>query len=324
MADEIEAGHLRALLVAGGNPLTALPAPERTRRAFEKLDALAVLDVVENEMTAIATHVLPVGHQLERADVTLRERASYTPAVMPMGADRRPAWWVHAQLGKRLELDVLDGLDPDSADDDAVLRLLIENFNGASNVIKVDTSRATVRKASTDEVLARLVSAGPHGLRAEPRFGWVHERALPDGRWRLAPPVMIGRLPGLLDDHEGAGMRLVSRRHARRVNSAAYAVPELAERELPVAVLHPADAARLEITEGMRVTVSTDAGKVQATAHLDGNIRTGAVSLTHGWVGKNVNDLIGRYDVDPLTGQPRMSAIAVNVAPAPEPDDGSG
>jgi anaerobic selenocysteine-containing dehydrogenase len=307
--------------VAGGNPLTALPAPERTRRAFEKLDALAVLDVVENEMTSIATHVLPVGHQLERADVTLRERASYTPAVMPLGADRRPAWWVHAQLGRRLHLDVLDGLDPDAADDDAVLRLLIDNFNGASNVIKVDTSGATVRKTSTEAVLSRLVAAGPHGLRAEPRFGWVHDRALPGGRWRLAPPVMIGRLPGLVDDHQGAGMRLVSRRQSRRVNSAAYAVPELAERELPVAVLHPADATGLGITEGMRVSVSTAAGQVQAAAHLDDNMRTGAVSLTHGRVGKNVNDLIGRHEVDPLTGQPRMSGIAVTVAAAPEPGD---
>ncbi len=34
MAGEIEAGHLRALLVVAGNPLVAFPQPERLRRAF--------------------------------------------------------------------------------------------------------------------------------------------------------------------------------------------------------------------------------------------------------------------------------------------------
>jgi hypothetical protein len=47
MVDEIESGNLRVLVVFGGNPLSAFPDASRTRRAFERLDALIVLDVIE-------------------------------------------------------------------------------------------------------------------------------------------------------------------------------------------------------------------------------------------------------------------------------------
>ena len=120
LADEIERGPLRVLLVAGGNPLTALPDPARTRAAFARLDALVVLDVVRSELTEAATHVLPVTGQLERADVSMLENVSYangtqyTPSVVAAGADRRPAWWVLAQLARRLDMDVLGGVHPDS------------------------------------------------------------------------------------------------------------------------------------------------------------------------------------------------------------------
>ena len=71
MVDEIEAGHLRALVVTGGNPLTAFPEPDRVRAALSSLDVLAVIDVMHNELCSLATHVLPATGQLERADLSL-------------------------------------------------------------------------------------------------------------------------------------------------------------------------------------------------------------------------------------------------------------
>ena len=129
MADEIRAGHLRALVVAGGSPLTAFPDPDGIRAALDGLDTLAVLDVVATPLTAMATHVLPVTGQLERADLSMLENVAfgngttYTSAVVPTEAERRPAWWVLAQLARRLGIDALGGArDPDSLTDDDVLR----------------------------------------------------------------------------------------------------------------------------------------------------------------------------------------------------------
>ena len=71
MVDEITSGRLRALVVVGANPITAFPDPERTRAALATLDTLAVLDVVDSELVGLATHVLPMTGQLERADLSM-------------------------------------------------------------------------------------------------------------------------------------------------------------------------------------------------------------------------------------------------------------
>ena len=91
LADEIEAGHLRVLVVTGGNPLTAFPEPERLRAALARLDALVVVDVAENELTDLATHVLPATGQLERADLTMASALSVRSAVQstPRGGGGR-------------------------------------------------------------------------------------------------------------------------------------------------------------------------------------------------------------------------------------------
>ena len=316
MADEIEAGHLRALLVAGANPLTALPDPSRTIDALRKLEVLAVMDVMNTELTAMATHVLPVAHQLERADITLRDRGSYTPAVMPIGHDRRPGWWVHAQVARRLGLDILDGVDPDTATDDDVLRQLVANFSGAGTVMKVDSDDAATPRVTASDTFDRLVAAGPHGLMAETRRGWVHERALPGGQWRVAPPVLVARLPQLLTEIDPTGLRLVSRRLSRRVNSARLTRPQHDSLDPPDVVLNPRDGERFGIEDGMAVVLRSAAGAVDGRARFDASIRVGAVSLTHGFVAVNVNNLVSAFGVDPLTGQPQMSAIDVTVEPA--------
>jgi anaerobic selenocysteine-containing dehydrogenase len=125
---------------------------------------------------------------------------------------------------------------------------------------------------------------------------------------------MIERLPSLLESSlDNSGLRLVNRRLARRVNSASYARTDLAEREPPDIVIHPSDAADLGIEDGASIRVRSEVGSIEGRANLDDKIRRGAVSLTHGWISTNVNELISANGVDPLTGQPQMSGILVTV-----------
>ena len=100
MVDEIEAGNLRALVVGGGNPLHALPDIDRTRAAFASLDVLAVVDVADNELTALATHVLPAAGQLERADITLAENVSLRSGIAVHAGGR--------SAGRRASAGVVD------------------------------------------------------------------------------------------------------------------------------------------------------------------------------------------------------------------------
>jgi anaerobic selenocysteine-containing dehydrogenase len=302
MLDEIEAGNLRALVVAGGNPLTAFPGAARTRAALGALDTLAVVDVAESELTALATHVLPAAGQLERADVLVQEAirlepgTQYTPAVVPPVAERRPAWWIFAQLARRLAGgpsgggDILDGLDPDNADDDRLIRNLAEK-NG------IDAGE--------------LVARGPRGLRAIPEYGWVHERVLQEGGFRVAPPEVIARLR--LEPLETADLVLTPRREPRSMNSAhyAHASPGRPSRIL----VHPEDARSRGIADAEPAVVTTAHGRLTATVKLDATLRRGVVSIVHGWDAANVCLLTSSRDgVDALTGMPHTSGVQVELA----------
>jgi anaerobic selenocysteine-containing dehydrogenase len=286
MVDEIEAGNLRSLVVGGGNPLSAFPGKERTRAALASLDVLAVVDVVDSELTELATHVLPAAGQLERADLTLAEHVSirsgiaYTPPVVPPAADRRPVWWIFGQLARHMGRDILGGADPDVLTDEAYLGAI----------------------AGAD-----VVAAGPHGIDVPHEYGWVAEALLPEGVWRIAPPELVERLGAHVPP--GDGLVLVNRRDVRRLNSLTYA----GDTEPQVRV-HPEDGAGLD---GL-VTVASAHGAITATVVLDPTMRPGTVSVNHGRAAADVARLTSAtVDVDPLTGMPLASGLPVTLAPAP-------
>lgn len=285
---EIEAGNVRTLLVVGGNPATAFPDAERTRRALASLDTLAVIDVLPTETTQLATHVLPAVGSLERADVPwlldgyqLAVATQYTPAMVPPVASRWPVWKMFAALGERLGLDVLGGgLTAATATDEALLRPLAERSRGGADA----------------------VFAARHGVvDSGAVFGWVR-RVLPGGRWQLAPAPLVAQLREA-SVPEG-GFQLIAMRQLRTMNSQ---LRDLAD----VAVLvHPTVAARL----GDEVEVRSAAGVVRGPVRGDERVPPGAVAIPHGWSSPNVSGLTsGEDDVDPLTGMVRQTAIPVEI-----------
>ena len=71
LADEIEAGNIRALLNHGGAVLASFPDRNRLEPALRSLDLLVTTDIVMTPTAQLSTHVLPTKDQLERADVSL-------------------------------------------------------------------------------------------------------------------------------------------------------------------------------------------------------------------------------------------------------------
>ncbi|WP_174189371.1 molybdopterin-dependent oxidoreductase, partial [Nocardia barduliensis] len=92
LADEIlEPGpdRVRALIVSGGNPATALPDRARTERALRSLELLVCLDPRLSATARLAHYVIAPPTMYERADHTVimepffpRPFAQYTPAVL--------------------------------------------------------------------------------------------------------------------------------------------------------------------------------------------------------------------------------------------------
>jgi len=300
MADEIEAGNLRALLVVGANPVLALPATERLTAALGQLEVLVVADVVENATSSIATHVLPVAGQLERADVPhfidqLQPAvvAQYTPAVVPLHADRRPMWWVFARLAAALGHDVLPGVDLAAAtDDDALAPLMTQ-------------SRVPLMELAAHD--RAIVSDGAV-------FGWA-KAILRDGRWDLAPSPLVEQLAR---HHRTIGLTLIPHRQLRHLNSQlATSGTSDGRHDRGTIVLHPADAEEHGLSEGCEARLSASGSSLVGQVRLDPDVRPGVVMVPHGFGDPNVNILTSdTVDVDPLTGMVVLSGLPVEIAPA--------
>ena len=295
MLDEIESGNIRALFVLGGNPITAFPEPDRVRKAMSQLDILAVADVVRTSATEMATHVLACADQLERADLPLfldqfvpLVMTRYAPPVFSPKLDRRPLWWPFAKLGKSMGFDVIDGLDPDTATDDDLLRPL------------ADRSRSTF-----DEIRSqRVVIADPPQL-----FGWVHDHVLEESRWRIAPAPLVNQLAAL----EGPpSVALIPRRQVRHLNS--QLIEGVGGRGDPATILiNPVDAHAAGVTNGNEMTVRSAHGSVVGIAEITEAIRPGAVSVPHGFEEPNVGRLTSAStDVDLLSGMVLLSGVPVD------------
>ena len=297
LLDEIEQGHVRALIVVGGNPATAFPDTERTRAALASLDTLAVLDILPTATTALATHVLPAVDQLERADLTwlldgyqLAVAGQYTSAVVAPRAQRRPVWWAMGSLARRLGFDVL-GADPDEVDESALLEPVM-----ARSPVGVDA----------------LVAA-PSGLvHSGPVHGWVTRRVLPDGRWRLAPaPLLMALREGIASLASGPSsdtLLLIPHRRLRMMNSQFEISTTGTDDEIRVRV-HPDVATRFG-GEGALVTVDSSTGSVDGRLAIDARLRPDTITIGHGSASCDVSRLTSAVEgVDPLTGMVLQSGL---------------
>ncbi|NEK56848.1 molybdopterin-dependent oxidoreductase [Geodermatophilus sabuli] len=305
LPDEMEAGNVRALIGFGGNPLTAVPNTSRMLAALQTLDVLVSADVVHSATGRLATHVLPCTGQLERADVSqftdqgyMTVSAQYTQAVLPPTAGRKPGWWIFAELGRRMGHPLTpSGVAPDDYTDDDVL---------AEVASRGRAPLAELRAAEGAIVSERAV------------IGWVHDRVLPDGRWRLAPSQLVDHMEVLQDP---ADLVLIPRRQLRHQNSQlTSSLYDHRREDLPQLLINPADAEQRHVEDGQSVRIASAAGDLEAIACVSGDMRPGVVSLPHGFGSVNVNTLVlGRDEVDPLTGLAFQSGFPVEVVAVESP-----
>jgi anaerobic selenocysteine-containing dehydrogenase len=299
LADEIETGNLRVLLSIAGNPVISFADSKRLAGAVDHLDVLAVADLRRTATVERATHVLPCTGPFERPDATLGAElyqpevaSQYVPALVAPGADRRPLWWICAQLGRRVGFDVLPaGLDPDTATDEDVLAAVV-------GPERLDPLRAFPSGTNSSDA---------------PRFGWVTGSSW-FSPFDLAPLELVEQLRTAPASER---LVLIPRRQTRHLNS--WFPPSDLRQDAALVLLHPVDAEQAGIADGQAVRVSSDTGELVCVASIDDGIARGAVSVPHGFDGSdkpNVSELISNTtNLDPLTGMVLQSGVPVSVVP---------
>ena len=185
--------------------------------------------------------------------------------------------------------------------------------------------------------------ANEHGIDLgplEPRVPAVI--TTPSGNIELTPPEIFADVERLastlpeptdLDGDEDAAapsdFLLIGRRHVRSNNSWMHNVEVLVKGKPRCTLhMHPDDAARLGLADGSMAEVSSRVGTVVAPVEVTDEIRSGVLSLPHGWghdrsgmqlsvaaryAGVNANVLTDGAQLDPLSGNAVLNAVPVTV-----------
>jgi len=337
LADEIlapGAGQVRALIVHGGNPASAVPDEERIVDALRSLELLVTIEPFMTQTARLSHYVLPPTLQYERADLPIfiyenlvshDPYTRYTPPVArpPAGAEVQDDWIYFWELAQRLGLT-------------------LQHFGVA---LDMDT------RPTTDEVLAIAARHAPIAfadlqraergvmLDADPQ---LVEPGDPDSphRFSLAPPDVARELDLLARDIDATGRgkayagypyRFAVRRLRDALNSACKDLPSVRPRVPTNAVyMNPQDMAREGIGAGELVRLRSERGAIEVVAAVDPDLRPGVVSCAHGFGllpgedadprthGASTNRLISSTrDRETINAMTRMSGFPVQVARFP-------
>ncbi|MEV7400569.1 molybdopterin oxidoreductase family protein [Streptomyces sp. NPDC091267] len=361
-------GRIRALIVLAANPVLSAPDGDRLDRALaDGLDFMVSVDPYLNETSRHADVVLPPPPPSQSAHfdfafntLAVRNQVRYTRPAVPLDADRMDESEILARLV--LAVSGMHGADPAAVD-----AMIIDRALGKT----VADPRSPVHGRSPAELAAALTGgtgperrldlmlrlgpygegfgadpdgltldrllAHPHGIDLGPLAPRVPEvLTTRSGRVELFPAPIAADLPRLRSALAGRGdpdaLVLIGRRHLRSNNSWMHNVAALSGgSNVCTLQVHPDDAARLGLADGAAATVTADGGELTAPVEITDGVRTGVVSLPHGWghsrpgtrmsvaaaqPGVNVNQLLDGTRLDPLSGTAVLNGIPVTVAPA--------
>ncbi|MCY0947728.1 molybdopterin oxidoreductase family protein [Streptomyces antarcticus] len=360
LAEEIETpgdGRIRVLLAIAANPVLSAPDGDRLDRALAGLDFMVSVDPYLNETSRHAHVVLPPPPPAQSAHFdfafngfAVRNQARYSPAAVPLEAGRLDECEIHARLV--LAVSGLHGAPPEAVDERVIADTLARAVDDPRSPLHGrdpdEEGRLLSGRTGPERRLDLMLRLGPYGLTLDglrqsphgidlgplrPRLpGLLKTRS---GRIELLPDPIATELPRLRAAlaERPASLVLVGRRHLRSNNSWLHNVPALTGGSNRCTLhVHPQDADRLGLTDGARARITADGGSLEVPVEVTDTVRTGVVSLPHGWghdragtrlsvasaePGVNVNQLLDGSRLDPLSGTAVLNGFPVELAPLP-------
>ena len=350
LADEILLDgpeRIRALLVVGGNPMMAIPDQIKTRAAMQKLDLLVCVDPILTATARMSDFVIAPRLSMETITCSagyellgafgagwgyVAPYGQYAPPVLdpPAGSDLLEDWQLFYGLAQRLGLTLRI---PDAAH----LPPLNQQYGFDLDMTDPPTSEQLYERMFAGAPVPLADMRAQSGGRLFERAATVVQPGTSEARLEVGDPDLMAELAGIANEPAAATRpyRLISRRLTSSHNSSWHDAPNLAKREpYNTAYMNPADLDTIGLSAGGRIEIRSDRAAVIAIAAPDAGVRRGAVSISHCWgdvegmdddptaFGASVARLIfNDRDFDPLTGLPRMSNLAVSIAPLNEPED---
>ena len=323
--------RIRALIVFGGNPLTALGDPARAEPAFADLELLVSLDARMNETARMAHYVIATSQHFERHDLSIpgdslypEAFAQYAPPVVPGPAGTIHDWEFFWGVASRLKLPLTLKYWNYGLSYDAIpggLPLDMERAPDPEDMMRYLCEHGDV---SFDEL-----RANPGGVRPVRPPQYV--KAAPDNgaRLELCPPDVAAELHAVLEEvvDDRFKYRLACRRILDAMNSAYRDSPQTV-RKYPLnwAYMNPDDMREDGIDDNALIEIQSESGRILGVARAESQLRRGVVSMTHlyGSLAPSTDPYAQRGShtgrltslqkhLEPINFMPRFSGIPVNI-----------
>lgn len=324
IADEILTpgeGQIKAMITIAGNPILSTPNGDRMEKAFESLEYFVAVDIYISATSRYADLILPgcAGLEVGQYDVAfhnlaIRNTVKYAPPLFKKGADQRYDWEILRALAARLANQDEAPITPEM--------MLDAGFQRGSHKDK--------------NLSVQTLSQLPHGMDLGPLRPCLLERIeTKDDKIDLAPAPFIQDLPRLkasLEQQKASSdfpFRLIGRRLLRQHNTWTQNSYRLIKGKNECTLLiHPEDAARLQIQNGEEAVVRSATGAIRIEVEVSDEIAPGVVSIPQGWghgrkgvklataqtrPGVSINDLTDHRRIDPLTGNAAVNGVRVSV-----------
>lgn len=326
-------GQIRALLTVAGNPVLSTPNGRQLDQALAGLEFMVSIDFYLNETTRHAQVILPPTHLLEHDQYDLvlhllavRNTARYSPPLFERAPDSLHDWEIFTRLGERMAAR-LGGKARPALRPEQILDLGLRS--GPYGEL-----RGHPRKLD----LAQLREA-PHGIDLGPLEPSLPQRLVhADKRIRCARPELLAELASFGQSLAAGSpapqgqLQLIGRRHVRSNNSWMHNAPRLIRGQPRHQLLmHPADLAQRQLSDGARVRLRSRVGEVVVEVQASEEMMPGVVSLPHGWghdrdgirlqiaqqhAGASSNDLTDEHYLDAVSGNAALNGLPVTVEAA--------
>jgi assimilatory nitrate reductase catalytic subunit len=332
--EAIHGGRVKAVWIAGTNPIVSLPNANRARAALQRCELVVVSDCMADTDTTAHAHVLLPATTWGEKDgtVTNSERCiSRQRPFLPAPGESKPDWWMFCEVAKRMgfkegfnfnsphEIFIehaqlsAAGNDGRRAFDIGALGGLTREAYDSLKPARWPMPKVASAMGATQASPADSARDRPSEIFAEGRF--YH----PDGRARFI--ATVPRLPRFCTDSEYPLVLNTGRirdqwhtmtRTGRSARLMAHA-PE------PFVDMHAQDALLAGVRTGELVQVITRWGSLVARLRTSGEIARRTIFVPMHWNSRFAGDArVGALvnpAVDPISGEPEFKHTPARVAP---------
>lgn len=337
-------GSIHALITNAGNPVLSTPNGTQLDEAFSQLEFMVSIDIYLNETTRHANIILPPAAGLETDHYDLafnalavRNVAKYSQPLFKPAENARYDWQIFRELSQRLwkhPSEFVAGIK-------SRLNGLMLNMLTPLRILKIGIAIGPYGLWRTwfskNALTLKRLKQSPQGVDLGPLLpqlpGLLRTE---DQKIDVAPEVYVNRLQEIAtnvlekkDTLQEDSFALIGRRHLRSNNSWMHNYARLIKgKDRCTLLMHSKDAAKLELENGMEVTITSRVGKIQLPLEITTDIMPGVVSIPHGYghnrkgsqisiaetnAGASINDLTDDQIIDELTGNAAFSGQRVTV-----------